>query len=131
MPDPESEVWNCRGQAHAVNEARYPLAHGYHRHNGDSCKLTDASDEPCILRTATLTTKLQASAEKIVLFHYATKSMEDFLAKRARGSGNKALGRPTSFFERWRKCDSPQPRSQSCIACPASALAEHSSNAHC
>ena len=91
-----------------MNEQRIPIPHGYWRRSGAACTATDLDtpDDPCVLQPASFTGKWQASVDKIVLFHYGTKSLEDFHAKQARGGGTRPSGRPISFFRHWNKCAS-------------------------
>jgi hypothetical protein len=52
----------------------------------------------------------EASADHIALYHYVTKSREDFALKQARGSGMSAAMKDDTFFKRLTKCASSLPR---------------------
>jgi hypothetical protein len=47
-----------------------------------------------------------ASVKRIALFHYCTKSLEDFRIKSSRAGGNNPVGKPLKFFESMQKCAS-------------------------
>lgn len=46
----------------------------------------------------------RASADYVALFHYATRSREDFEIKQARGQGGSKVGRPWTFFNELERC---------------------------
>ena len=43
---------------------------------------------------------------KIVLFHFVTKSLEDFALKQQRGGGLNHNGKPQTFFDHYARCAS-------------------------
>lgn len=47
-----------------------------------------------------------ASVTRVALFHYATKSEQDFVVKVQRGSAMKKTGKPWSFFHQVQRCAS-------------------------
>jgi hypothetical protein len=82
-------VWACRGQASSINEHRHPL--GWLSSKDVGCKSVDRdgrdpSQYGCCLAHPNSGLKNKsygrlASADKIGLFHYVTRSKEDYLIK--------------------------------------------------
>jgi hypothetical protein len=83
----------------AVNEQRYPVGYQYpdHCHNraGPGCKFHPVAMMPEHL----------ASVDRVVLYHYCTKSLEDYKIKSSRAGGNNPVGKPMSFYYAIEKCE--------------------------
>jgi hypothetical protein len=45
-----------------------------------------------------------ASVDTIALYHFATKSQDDFVAKQQRGSGMSGASKKAEYFEKLREC---------------------------
>lgn len=84
--------------ASAVNEQRYAI--GYHY--GDGCR--SGPRHACTLVPIAKMPRELASVERVVLFHFCTKSLEDYKLKRARAGGTNPVGKPMSFFTQMEKC---------------------------
>lgn len=80
-----------RGQAHPVNEQRYPLSHQYlcSGEPGSSCSVDPGWRFPTE----------QSSVERLGLYHFVTRSRADFATKIARGPGDSPTPKAWSFFE--------------------------------
>lgn len=62
----------------------------------------EAPQAPCHLDAGFQ--RSQATAAKIGIFHYTTKSRQDFEVKVHRGSAMRETGKPWSFFDQIDKC---------------------------
>jgi hypothetical protein len=49
------------------------------------------------------------SVDRLALFHYATRSREDFAIKQTRGGGNTRVGKSWSYFDILSRCASGTP----------------------
>lgn len=98
-----------RGDAVPVNEQRWPLnmhfgdyssagAHCSPPFNGIHCHVTPAA------QMYRVTSGAEPSVARVALFHYVTRSRDDFAAKHARGSGMSRTGKSWVFFEAITKC---------------------------
>jgi hypothetical protein len=85
--------------AHPVNENRYAVAHSYNLH----CPKKQARGA-CRLHPGHVMAPEQASVNVLALFHYATRSLEDFQIKQRRAGGNNAVPKPQSFYAHWARC---------------------------
>jgi hypothetical protein len=87
----------------AVNEQRYALGH-----YSPPCQ--ERPGHKCHFYPRALMPSSLASVERVALFHYCTRSLEDFRIKSARAGGNNPKGKPLSFFQAMEQCaSSPGP----------------------
>ena len=94
----------CSGMTSAVNEARLPLGHQYGI-TPSRCRQGWTSRACAPIPTASLP-RSKASVERVALFHYTTRSREDFDLKMARAGGLNPRGKPLGYFTVWAKCAS-------------------------
>lgn len=87
-----------------VNEKRIPIPF---RYGGPGSKCTPQSDgplEPCALHHGSdLNGNPGVSVDKLALFHYVTRSKEDFAIKMARKGGNRGP-KTWHFFDAIQRC---------------------------
>lgn len=83
-----------------MNEARRPLP----QRMSEGC-FDPESTRRCTSFPASRLPESQASAERIALFHYVTRSKQDFETKQRRGGGNNPVGKNNAFFEHYQMCD--------------------------
>jgi hypothetical protein len=94
----------CRAFSTAVNEQRYALGH-----YSPPCQ--ERPGHECHFYPRALMPSSLASVERVALFHYCTRSLEDFRIKSARAGGNNPKGKPLSFFQAMEQCaSSPAPQ---------------------
>lgn len=88
-----------RGMAVAVNEGRHPLPWRYGLR--PLCNRTDTPAPQCHLTPGSdyLAVPDQISAGRIALYHFVTRSREDFETKRRRAGGLNPQSKPWSFFD--------------------------------
>jgi hypothetical protein len=96
----------CRSFSTTVNEQRYPLGH-----------TPNGIPKPWTRRKLNV-----ASAKRLALFHYVTRSLEDFQIKSARAGGD-GVHKPLTFFESMERCVplATLPPTHFCVAHPNSA----------
>lgn len=96
----------CRGLANPVNEQREAIAHWhpeclmYARAQRDHDRVPECLPVPG-------STAEWPSVERVALFHYVTRSEEDFARKMERGGGQNAEPKPWSYFHDIAKCAVP------------------------
>lgn len=94
-----SRSGRCRGAAPAVTENLRPLSLSFHpkceKDNPESMAVQ------CLPYPAWGSQDSDASIERVALYHFILKSLEDFEVKSARGGGVRGSGKPMSFFEAW------------------------------
>lgn len=100
----EHSMDRCRGMAHPVNENRYAVAHTY----ALSCPKKKATGA-CPLHPGHRMAPEQASVDVLALFHYATRSLEDFRIKQSRGGGVNKMPKPQGFYDYWARCATSLP----------------------
>lgn len=88
----------CSGEAHPVNEQRFPLSHQYERH------CAHKADASCPVHPGWAMPHNKASVRRIGLYHFVTRSREDFAAKISRAGGTNSQPKTWEFFERWARC---------------------------
>jgi hypothetical protein len=101
-PSPYSRA--CRGMSHPVNERFVPMPHFVQ----EECIKghPDSFSEVCRPYPGWALSKDKASVDRIALFHYTTRSLEDFHIKQARAGGNNPNGKPDSYFNVMARCGS-------------------------
>ena len=88
--------------ASAVNEKHLPIGYQYgmaHMKCANSLSLPFCEPIP---RASTRMN--QATWDRIVVFHYTTRSLEDFELKQKRAGGQNKAGKPIEQFYFWAEC---------------------------
>lgn len=90
----------CRGSALAVNTALQAIP------PDDIYCSTHSQDGNCLMLPGYGTHKVPggATVQKLALFHYITRSKEDFLRKASRGGGNTSRPKTGAFFDKVVRC---------------------------
>jgi hypothetical protein len=90
----------CSGEAHPVNEKRYPL-----NHMQEDCAAESKGLKACPWHPGWTLPHRLASVDIIGLFHFVTRSLEDYRTKMARAGGTNPKPKPIEFFDNWNRCD--------------------------
>ena len=85
-----------------MNEKHVALPYRYGPHDG-LCP-NHRPTTVCKLNPGSLFKQREASVERLALFHYTTKSEEDFRIQPQRRGGINSTPKPQSFFLTWAKC---------------------------
>lgn len=85
-----------------MNEKRLPLGHQY---GVTPARCRDGyTTRYCMPMPTASLPRSKASVERIALFHYTTRSWEDFEMKMERAGGLNPRGKGVGYFKFWAKC---------------------------